>query len=124
MELEEEGNPESLPHKPSSQDWAILDSEESEPIQKVKRHAHKMSVISEGNEDDDEDVELALEATDANKGDEDDDAKQSGDEVDDQCPTSIPDAQAEKHEYLYDLCNYTAYHQFMDTLFETTVSVY
>jgi hypothetical protein len=123
---DEVGNPQSSPNKPSSQDWAISDSEESEPIPKVKRRIRKMSVISEGDEDDDDDVEMALEATDANDDDDDDandDDDDDANEVDDQCPSSVPNAQAEKHEYLYDLCNYTAYHKFVDVVFETTVSV-
>jgi len=131
LDPEEMGNLQSLPNKPSSQDWAISDSEESEPIQsvsdskeseliqKVKRHVRKMSVILEGNEDDDDNMENALKATDANEDDKDD-----TNEVDEQCPSSVPNAQEEKHEYLYDLCNYAAYHGFVDALFNTTVSVY
>jgi len=113
------GNPQSSPNKPSSQDWGISDSEESEPIQRVKRRVWKMSVISEGDDDDDDDVENALQATDANEDDEDDPS-----EVNDQCPSFVPNTKAEKHKYLYDLCNYSAYLEFVDTLFETTVSVY
>ena len=119
LDPEEMGNLQSSPNKPSSQDWAISDSEESEPIQKVKCRVRKMSVILEGDDDDDDDVENALKATDANEDDEDD-----TNEVDEQCPSSVPNAQEEKHEYLYDLCNYAAYHGFVDALFNTTVSVY
>jgi len=39
LEAEEVLDMHSSPNKPSSQDWAISDSEDSEPIQKVKHHS-------------------------------------------------------------------------------------
>jgi len=78
-----------------------------------------MSVISEGDEDDDVNVEMALDASDAHE-----DASDDPNEVYDQSPLSVPDELEQKQDYLHDLCNYTAYHEFVDTFFETTVSYY